>query len=145
MTSETETLAVLVRNTFREESGEFRPCAFFDEALDCIRVMTRDCSVTETRVSDLMTVLEDSYYDPASGGKRFVGFTIKGAKHFCNDRGFRLAAPIRLTELLDAVLASSPDPLVRIVVDGIARPLVQETEIEPVSLSSVHEAEPATA
>lgn len=107
MTTETETLAALVRGTFREETGEFRPCAFFDEPLDCIRVMTRDCSVTETRVSDLMTVLEDSYYDPGSGGKRFVGFTIKGAKHFCNARDFRLTAPIRLTELLDAVLASS--------------------------------------
>ena len=86
MTTETETLAALVRGTFREETGEFRPCAFFDEPLDCIRVMTRDCSVTETRVSDLMTVLEDNYYDPGSGGKRFVGFTIKGAKHFCNAR-----------------------------------------------------------
>ena len=144
MTQEIESLASLVRSTFREQSGEFRPCAFFDEPLDCIRVVTRDCSATETRVSDLMTVLEDSYYDPASSGKKFVGFTIKGATHFCNERGFRLTAPIQLTEILDAILASSPNPLVRMAVDAIARPLVQETMIKPVILD-VRETTPATA
>jgi len=128
-----EELGALVRATFVGETGEFRPCAVFDRALDCIRVITADTSVTEIRVNDLLTVLEDNY--PNSNSRKYVGFTIKGARHFCQQRSFNLTIPIKLTELLDAILASTPDPFVRVVIDGIARPLVEEKKIEPVSLS----------
>jgi hypothetical protein len=37
--------------------AEFRPIAYFDRNMDCIRVLTHDCSVTEHRISEYFTVL----------------------------------------------------------------------------------------
>jgi hypothetical protein len=128
-----EQVGALVRETFASESGEFHPCALFDEPLDCIRVITRDCSFTEIRIDDRITVLEDNYCP--IGGKKYVGFTIKGARHFCQERGFRLSAPIKLIELLNAILDATPDPVVRVVVDGIVRPLVEEGKINDIALA----------
>ena len=132
-----EKLALLVRKEFPAETGNFRPCAFFDEPLDCIRVIARDCSFTEIRVSDLLTVLADNYY-PESGGRgkgKYMGFTIKGAKHICEQNQIKFTVAVRLTELLDAILSTSPELAVRIAVDCIARPLVEDQEIDQVNVS----------
>ena len=40
-------LEALVHEAAPPKSGEFRPCAFFDDRLDCIRVIARDCSIYE--------------------------------------------------------------------------------------------------
>ena len=80
-------IQALVREAFAGEVTRFRPCAFFDERLDCIRVVARDCSVLEERINDRVTVLLDNYY-PGMGRKQYVGFTIKGAKHFCQQQGW---------------------------------------------------------
>ena len=115
------------------ESKEFRPCAFFDSDLDCIRVFTKDCSVSEERVNDWLTVLVDNY--PAPDSNRFVGFTIKGVRHFCKEYGLRPSSgPIRVTALLDALVASSPDAIVEIVVKHVARPLIEREKIDEVEL-----------
>ena len=81
----TEEMTLLVRKSVEGHSGEFRPCAYFDEELDSIRILTRDCSITETRVNQLLTVLEATY--PDLTGRKRVGFTIKGARHFCQQQG----------------------------------------------------------
>ena len=133
--NKTEELRMLVKDTFASESGEFRACAIFDEPLDCIRVFARDCSFTEIRIDDRITVLEDNYCPV--GGKKYVGFTIKGARHFCQSLGFRLSAPIQMTDLLNAILDATPDPVVRVVVDGIVRPLVEGENIKEVALAQV--------
>lgn len=134
MTSPEENLRTLVQQAFSGFPEEFRPCALYDESLDCIRVFSRDCSVTEIRINSLITVLEENY--PSFGsGRKYVGFTVKGARHFCQANGLSLSTPIRLTELLDKVLASSPTPLIRMFVDGVARPLVEEQNIQTVDLS----------
>ena len=108
-----EKMRELVPATFDGKIGEFRPCAFFDEPLDCIRVVVRDCSITEIRVSPLLTVLEDNDADPKAGRELYVGFTIKGARHFCQQQGIDLTAPVQWSELLDRILAESPDTAVR--------------------------------
>jgi hypothetical protein len=131
----TEEIGALVRAAFAS-SDAFRPCAFFDDRLDCIRVIARDCSVLETRINETLTVLEDNYYFE-SGKKKYVGFTIKGARYFCRQHGFDLATPIEVSKLLDAVLTSFPDKMVELVVDGIARPLVNEEKIERVEVSGL--------
>ena len=135
MTSPEESLETLVRGAFSGRgAGGFRPCALYDEPLDCIRVFSRDCSVTEIRINSLITVLEENY--PASGSSRkYVGFTINGARHFCKENGLDLATPIKLTEILDKIFASSPTLLIRMFVDGFARPLVEEQNIKTVDLS----------
>lgn len=81
-----------VREAFGERYG-FRPCALFDEKLDCIRVIARDCSVTEIRIDEALTVLESNV-----NGK-YVGFTIKGAKHFCKRHNLPLVGPVKLADL----------------------------------------------
>lgn len=120
-----EEIGALVRDTFAGATGEFRPCAFFDDRLDCIRVIARDCSVLETRINQYLTVLEDNYYQE-SDRSPYVGFTIKGARHFCSEYGFDLNYPINISELLDAILKAFPDLAVELFVNGIARPLVKE-------------------
>jgi len=113
---------------------EFRPFALYDDRLDCIRVITRDCSVTDVRVNGRITLLEDNH---AGSNKAFkyVGFTIKGAKHLCRECGFDLNLPVRISDLLDVIVAASPEPVVRAIVDGIARPLAESEGIEPLTLS----------
>jgi hypothetical protein len=126
----TEEIASLVRQSFAGQSSEFRPCAYWDDSLDCIRILTRDCSITETRVNKLLTVLEATY--PELAGRKCVGFTIKGAQHFCQQQGLSLATPITLSQLLDAIIAACPDTVVEAFVDHVARPLVRDAKIEKV-------------
>ncbi len=131
-----EEIGALVRAAFATESGVFRSCAFFDDRLDCIRVIARDCSVLETRINATLTVLEDNYY-LESGKNKYVGFTVKGAQHFCQQHGFDLSTPIEVSKLLDAILTSFPDKMVELVIDGIARPLVKQEKIERVEVSGL--------
>ena len=133
-----------VREVFAVQSSEFRPCAFFDVRLDCIRVIARDCSVLETRINETLTVLEDNYYQE-SGQNQYVGFTIKGARHFCNQNGFDLSYPINVSALLDALLKRFPDLAVQFFVNGIARPLLKETKIDRVDVSGARGALPQLA
>lgn len=134
-----EGIQALVREALSSESLAFRPCAFFDDRLDCIRVVARDCSVYEERINDRVTVLVDNYYD-RPGRKKYVGFTIKGARHFCQEHGLHMGASIKMTELLNAVLASSPEPVVMMFVDLIARPLVEDENIQAVDIPELQAA-----
>jgi hypothetical protein len=129
-----EQVEQLVREAVSQDSNEFRPCAYFDDRLDCIRVIARDCSVCEERVNDRLTVLVDNYHERRPGKMKYIGFTIKGARHFCREQGLDLSAPIRMTPLLDAILASWPDATVMIFVDKIARPLVEQENIQAVEM-----------
>jgi len=128
-----EELAHLVRASFSGEGTAFRPCAFFDERLDCIRVIARDCSVLEERINDRVTVLMDNYF-PGQGRRQYVGFTIKGAKHFCREQGWDSARSIKMTVLLDAILASFPELVVEWFVEKVAKPLIQEEKIEQLEI-----------
>jgi hypothetical protein len=136
-----EEIDALVRST--EGLAAFRPCAFFDARLDCIRVVARDCSVTETRVNPLLTVLEANY--PRTAGRKCVGFTIKGARHFCKEHGLDLSTPIKISDLLDAVLNAMPDIIVEAFVDHVARPLVREEKIERVEPAVIPDSLPQQA
>ena len=57
----------------------FRPLVYYDPRLDCIRVIVRDCSVTESRIDEIFTVLEDNYH--TINQEKYVGFTIKGVRY----------------------------------------------------------------
>src|SRR5262245_32036706 len=56
---QTEEMGKQIRTLFPAGSA-FKPFVIFDERLDCIRVVARDCSVTEIRINTLLTVLEDN-------------------------------------------------------------------------------------
>jgi hypothetical protein len=125
-------MAAHVKEAFAGNPGKFRPCAFFDDRLDCIRVIARDCSVLETRVNPAITVLEDNYAE--SKDKRYVGFTIKGARHFCKEHNFDLSAPIEMSALLDAILTGFPEFAVDVFINFVARPLVEKEKIKKVDV-----------
>jgi len=139
--SSAEEITKLVKAT--EGLRDFRPCAFFDSRLDCIRVIAKDCSVKETRVNGLITVLEANYRQ--SGDRKCVGFTVKGARHFCKQQGLSLATPIKISDLLDAVLNAMPDVIVEAFVDHVARPLVREERIERVEPAGTLDSSPQQA
>lgn len=124
-----------VRQAFAGKTAKFRPCAYFDDRLDCIRVLSRDCSVLETRINEVLTILEDNYY-PESGQERYVGFTIKGARHFCQQHNLSTSTAVDISELLDALLATFPEPAVQVFVDLFARPLVKREKIKKVNVSA---------
>jgi len=120
---------LFVRETLAPD-GAFRAFALFDEALDCIRVVTRDCSVNEIRVDELLTLLEANH--PSAGKPELVGFTIKGIAHICETQGISPDAPWRLADFLDAIVANSKVPYVRYTVDADLRPLIEAARLEEV-------------
>jgi hypothetical protein len=126
-------ISTLVKEVLTGVSGEFRPCAFFDDRLDCIRVITKDCSVLEERINERLTILLNNY-DPQPGRKQCVGFTFKGAIHLCKQHGLDLASPIRMSELLDAILESVPEKAVQVFIEFVAKPLVETEKIDHVEL-----------
>jgi hypothetical protein len=125
-------LGTLVKAHISGKPQKFRPCAYFDDRLDCIRVLARDCSILETRINKVLTVLEDNYYQDTA--KRYVGFTVKGARHFCHEHGLDTSMPIDISKLLDAILATFPEPEVQMFVDLFARPLVKKEKLKKVDV-----------
>jgi hypothetical protein len=122
----------LLEESFAGDSCKFTPCAFFDDRMDCIRVITRDCSVREDRVSYLLTVLVDNYAEP--GQNKYVGFTIKGARHFCHAQGWKFAQSVKMQDILNAVLSTFPGSTVEWFVEKVVRPIVDENSISQVDI-----------
>ena len=84
----------------------FRPIAYYDKHMDCIRVVTHDRSVTEHRINDFFTIHECNHsgaFDP-----QYVGFTIKGVRHLFNEYGLPLDRVYRLAELIDRLVRAWP-------------------------------------
>ena len=116
----------------RADAGAFRPHAVFDEQMDCIRVLWRDCSANEIRVSELLTIVVDNY--PASSKPECVGFNIKGIAHICESRGIAADMPWRLADFMDAVVAMDK-PIGRYTLEKDLRPMVEtRQELEEVEL-----------
>jgi len=85
----------------------FRPIAYYDKHLDCIRVEIRDCSVTEIRLDKMFTLLEDNY--PETGQSPYVGFTIKGVKHLFAQLNLPLDGVWKVADLLQEIVSKHPE------------------------------------
>ena len=99
------------------ELAEFRPIAYFDKHMDCIRVLTHDCSVTEHRISEFFTVCESNHrteFDP-----KYVGFTIKGVKQLFHDAGIPLEGTYKLVDIIDKLVKYRPGSVVSAMIDLI--------------------------
>ena len=105
MKNKTVTMRDLLKRAAKE-MGPFQPIAYYDEHLDLIRVVLRDCSVLETRVSPMFTVLYDNA--PQEGQSRCMGFVIKGARHLLNEWGMSGQGAYTVVSLLNKVLDSLP-------------------------------------
>lgn len=101
--------SVTMRDLFEraaKEMGPFQPIAYYDEHLDLIRVVLRDCSVLETRVNKMFTLLHDN--SPQKGQSRCMGFVIKGARHLLDEWGMSDKKAHAVVDLLNKVLALLP-------------------------------------
>jgi hypothetical protein len=88
------------------ELHEFKPFAFFDEHMDCIRVVTLDRSVTEQRIDDFLTLYKTnhpSHFDP-----QVCGFCLKGIRHLFTELGIAAGAELRLADLIDRIVKARP-------------------------------------
>lgn len=88
-----------------ENLQEFKPFAYFDNHMDCIRVKFLDCSVTEERLNKFLTVLTPNHRDYSG----HVGFTLKGIAHLFNKAGLSRKTAYHLADILDAIVKAFPD------------------------------------
>lgn len=108
----------------------FRPVAYYDDRLDCIRVIVKDCSTTEWRLDETFTLLEDNY--PGRESPKWVGFCIKGVAHRLHDTfgNSSRGVAIRLSEIFDEILKRKLSSYA--IIDALVRPLAKEFHIEQV-------------
>ncbi|WP_165741625.1 hypothetical protein [Candidatus Thiosymbion oneisti] len=113
-----ESLRAFVAENFQE----FRPFAYYDKHLDCIRVQIRDCSVAEERLSRIFTILKPMHAETLE----YVGFTVKGVCHLFDRLGIEPSGVIRLAEILDEIVKKFPDRAVRLVKEEVMRNRVMQ-------------------
>ena len=85
---------------------QFRPMAYFDEHMDCIRVVTHDRSVTEHRINGYYTVHECNHRGPLD--PEYVGFTIKGVKSLFREVGIPVDGVYKLADVIDRLVKFKP-------------------------------------
>lgn len=108
-----------------ENLKPFRPFAYFDKHMDCIRVLVKDVSVIEVRQSDMFTVARPAHPSRFDEGRN-VGFTIKGVAHLFNELGLPLSGVYQLVEILDEIIKKIPHTTVKRVVDEFSAVLRQQ-------------------
>lgn len=104
--------------------GDFRPFAYYDKHLDCIRVQVTDCSFKEERKNRIITVLTANHVEQNS----FVGFNIKGVKYLFEEMGLPVSGVIKLTDLIDKLVQFFPDAAVKHVQEAF-RPILTEQDL----------------
>jgi hypothetical protein len=86
--------------------AQFRPVAYFDKHMDCIRVVTHDRSVTEHRIDEFYTLHEVN--NPGPFDPQYVGFTIKGVGRLFAEVKLPLDRSYRLAEIIDRIVKHKP-------------------------------------
>jgi hypothetical protein len=102
MPHETATLAQLLAGP----PTDFKPVAYYDKHMDCIRIELRDCSITEIRVDQMLTLLRDN--DPSPEQSPLAGVMIKGVKHLFKKWGLPLEGVLLVTTIVDRLLQELP-------------------------------------
>ena len=105
-----EYIKAKMKEIFRGMSQEpFRPLAFYDKVFDRILIQTRDCSIMEVRINEILTMLEDNY--PEASENKHVGFAIECASAFCTRYGLlsdRTVGTVSLNAVLDSLCREFP-------------------------------------
>lgn len=98
----------------------FRPIAYFDKHMDCIRVFTHDRSVTEHRINKFFTLCENNFpsgpCDP-----QYIGFVIKGVKQLFSELGLPLDRTHQLADVIDRVVKHKPGSVMSITMQLILK------------------------
>ncbi len=119
--------------TTQPEVAEFRPFAYFDKHLDCIRVQLRDCSVVEQRKNRIFTVLK-----AAHGDRTLVGFNIKGVRHMVRQVGLKYGLDLTmcytLAQLMEFVVRAYPEKEVQEIAEHFA-PMLKRESLDRLSIN----------
>ena len=97
----------------------FRPLAYYDKHLDCIRIQAKDCSFTEVRMNGLFTLWRENHV----AQKETVGLTIKGVKHLFVTLGLPKGGPVYVAKILDAILQQYPEQKMKDTIKEIKKKL----------------------
>ncbi|MBI1974626.1 MAG: hypothetical protein HYS51_02145 [Candidatus Zambryskibacteria bacterium] len=111
-----------------ETGSSFKPAAYYDEALDTVRIVVADCSTTESAISAHLVLHERNYLK--AGQARYVGFSIAGVRAFCKPH--RLNGPIKLSEILKYMHFKEHDSRVRSAIAEVALPLLEDNNLDEV-------------
>jgi len=116
------TESITVSDILGVEPAKFRPVAYYDKHMDCIRIELRDCSITERRFDEFLTVLYDNYPDVNEHDR--AGLMIKGVKHLFKELNLPTEGILSVTEVLDKLAEKYPN-----VVDKEVCRVVADTEL----------------
>jgi len=97
------------------ELGEFKPFAYYDQYLDCIRVYTHDRSVTEQRLDDVITIFRCNHKSDTD--PEYVGFSLKGIRHMLDEVGLPMDRAYSLAEIFDVLVKKLPGQLNKAILD----------------------------
>ncbi len=95
----------------------FRPLAYYDKHLDCIRIQVKDCSFTERRLNSFFTLWIENHVT----SEKTVGFTIKGVKHLFVTLGLPQSGPVYVAQIIDGILQYYPEENMKDVIGEIKR------------------------
>jgi len=85
---------------------DFKPCAYYSKSLDCIYVLTKNCSFTEARVNAVYTVFLVNH----KNGNVFAGFCIKGiSKVFQEFKHLSTKDDCKVADIIQAASVVFPD------------------------------------
>jgi hypothetical protein len=104
-----------------EGDVEFRPFAYYDKHLDCIRVQVMDCSFKEERKNKFITVLSANHLDES----KLAGFNIKGVRYIFKQLGLSDAKVYKMTDLIDKLVQFYPDQASRNLQSTFSKILMQ--------------------
>jgi len=102
----------------------FRPFAYYDKHLDCIRVQIVDCSFKEVRKNRILTVLCANHSDQ----DEFAGFNIKGVRYVFEQLGMQATGIHKLTDLVDRLVKLFPDAASKHVQE-VFRPILRDENL----------------
>lgn len=102
--------------------AEFKPFAYYDKHLDCIRVQIRDCSVLEERKNRIFTVLRANH---AKSGT-LVGFNIKGVRHLFEQLGLDRQTCYQVADLMNLIVRLYPEESTKRIADEFSDVLTKE-------------------
>lgn len=117
---------------FSDRIAEFRPFAYYDKHLDCIRVHIRDCSAVEVRKNRIFTVMRAVHSNGNVVQDDFVGFNIKGVRHLFRELGLGFMdrqACCKVADVMSAIVARFPDKSGQEVSDKV-QPILEKCSIE---------------
>ena len=102
-------LAELVRTTSKDTpQGPFRPFADYNDRLDIVIVLTKDCSFMEIPQREGLCILVNNYPESAEQPEP-VGLVIYNAKEFCQLHKLAFDGRLSLSRLLWFVSHWLPD------------------------------------